>query len=115
MTWVVMKEFTAPRPIVYTYFANDGHVGKKAKGKTKCVIKKEIKFQDYKDCVKYKETIFKPQQRFGGELHNVFTKMVNKAAISVNDDNRKQTHDGIISYPYGINRGIIYQEEFLKM
>ena len=35
-----------------------------------------------------KRAIFKSQQRFRSELHNVFIKIVNKIALSVSDDNR---------------------------
>ena len=44
----IMKEFVAQRPKMYSYATDDGSVNKKAKGAKKCVIKQEIKFQDYK-------------------------------------------------------------------
>ena len=46
-----MKNFIALRPILSTSFTNDGYIDKKAKGTKKCVIKREIKIQDYNDCL----------------------------------------------------------------
>ena len=54
----VMAEFATLRPKTY------GKEDKKAKGTKKCVIKKMIKFSDYKKCLLNDEVIFKSQQRF---------------------------------------------------
>ena len=47
----IMKNFIALRPILLTSLTNDGYIDKKAKGTKKCVIKREIKIQDYNDCL----------------------------------------------------------------
>ena len=60
----------------------------KRKGKKNCVIKQEIKFQDYKKSMKNNKTILKSQQRIRNELHNVFMKRVNQIALRENDDKR---------------------------
>ena len=60
----------------------------KGKGKQNCVIKQEIKFQDYKKSMKNNKTILKSQQRIRNELHNVFMKRVNQIALRENDDKR---------------------------
>lgn len=41
-----MKEVAALRPKMNNYLTADDCVGKKAKGKRKCFIKGEIKFED---------------------------------------------------------------------
>ena len=92
---------------VYTYLGDDYHIEKKAKGERNCVIKREMEFQNYKDFVKNNQIVFKSQQRFRSELHNVFTEKVNKVALSVNDSNRKQMSGSIICYPYSIDWEII--------
>ena len=33
--------------MTYSYLKDNGHVDEKAKGTIKCVIKREIKFEDY--------------------------------------------------------------------
>ena len=80
---------------------DDGNSDKKAKGAKKCVIKRMLKFNDYKDCFLSIETILKAQQRFRSETHTLYTEEINKIALSSNDDKRLQTYDKIKSYPYG--------------
>ena len=47
----IMTEFVALRPKTYSYLIDDGESDKKAKGTKKCVIKRVLKFNDYKDCL----------------------------------------------------------------
>ena len=73
---------------------------KKAKGTKKCVIKKMLKFEDYKKCLFDNEPMLKSQQWFKSENHEVYTKNINKIALSSNGDKRIVALDGITSYPY---------------
>ena len=72
---------------------DDGKDDKKAKGTKKCVIKKILKFNDYKDCLLNNEIILKSLQRFKSEAHNVYTEEISKIALSSNDDKRLQTFE----------------------
>ena len=45
----IITEFVTLRPKNYSYLTDDSKEGKKAKGKKKCIIKKMIKFNDYKN------------------------------------------------------------------
>ena len=45
----IMKEFAALRPKTYLYLTDDCEEDRKAKGTKKCVIKRELKFNDYKN------------------------------------------------------------------
>ena len=65
---------------------------KKAKGTKKCVIKRRLKINDYKDCLSNNETIVKSQQRFKSENHDVYTEEINKIALSSNDGKRLKLH-----------------------
>ena len=47
----IMTEFVALRPKKYSYLMDDGGSNKRAKGTKKCVIKRRLKFNDYKDCL----------------------------------------------------------------
>ena len=60
----IMTEFITLRPKAYTYLTDDGKEDKKAKGTKKCVIKRMIKFDDYKKSLLNSEVILKSQQRF---------------------------------------------------
>ena len=61
---------------------------KKAKGTKKCVIKRELMFENYKDCLFYNKIILKLQQRFKSHNHDAYTEEVNKIALSSNNDKR---------------------------
>ena len=63
----VITEFVTLRTKTYSYLMYDGKEDKKAKGTKKCVIKRMIKFNDYKNCLLKDEVILKSQQRFIGK------------------------------------------------
>ena len=110
----IMTKFAALRPKTYSYLMDDGNSDKKAKGTKKCVLKRVLKFNDYKNCLLKNEIILKSQQRFKSEAHNVYTKEINKIALSSNDDKRLQTFDRITSYPYGGSAGKVCKTELLS-
>ena len=97
----IITEFVTLSPKTYPYLTDDDKEDKKAKGTKKCVIKKMIKFNDYKKCLLYDEVILKSQQRFISKKHDVYTENINKVALSNNDDKRIVSSDKITSYPYG--------------
>ena len=103
----MIKEFVTLRPKTYSYLTNDGKEDKKAKGTKKCIIKKVIKFNDYKKCLLNDEVIFKSQQRFISKKHDVYTENINKIALSNNDNKRIVSSDKITSYPYGYKGKIV--------
>ena len=96
----IITEFVTLRPKIYSFLTDDGKEDKKAKGTKKCVIKKMIKFNDYKECLLYDEVIFTSQQRFISKNHDVYTENINKIALSNNDDKRIVSSDKNTSYPY---------------
>ena len=71
----IMIEFVALRPKTYLYLTDDCKEDKKAKGTKKCVIKRMLKFYDYKDCL-LNNNVLKSQQRFNSEKHDVYTEEV---------------------------------------
>ena len=110
----IMTELVALRPKTYSYLMEDGKNDKKAKGTKKCVIKRRLPFNDYKDCLLNKEIILKSQHRFNNERHDVYTEEINKITLSSNDDKRLQNFDRITSYLYGANAGKICKTELLS-
>ena len=91
----IITDFVTLRPKTYSYLTDDSKEDKKVKGTKKCVIKKMIKFDDYKKC------LLKSQQRFISNKHDVYTENVNKIALSNNDDKRIISSNKITSYAYG--------------
>ena len=67
----ITTEFVGLRPKTYSYLIDNGNNNKKAKGTQKCLIKRILKFNDYKNCLLNNEIILKSQQRFKSEAHNV--------------------------------------------
>ena len=97
----IITELVTLRPKTYSLLTDDGKEDKKAKGTKKCIIKKMIKFNDYKKCLLDDEVILKSQQRFLSKKHDVYTENINRIALSNNDDKRIVSSNKISSYPYG--------------
>ena len=74
---------------------------KKAKGTKKCVIKRELMFENYQDCLFNGETILKSQQRFKSDHHKVYTEDINQITLSSHDGKRLKTFNRVTTYPYG--------------
>ena len=87
---------------------------KKVKELKKCVIKREIMFENYADCLLNNKYVYRSQQKFKSYNHDVYTDKVNKTALSSNDDKRLQTYDKITTYPYGANAFKVCESEMLK-
>ena len=97
----IITEFVALRPKTYSYMTDEFIEMKKAKGTKKCVIKKMLKFEDYKKCLFGNESMLESQQRFKSENHEVYMENINKIALSSNDDKRIVALNRTASYPYG--------------
>ena len=97
----IMKEFCALRAKTHAYLMDDDSEKKKATGTKKCIIKRRIMFENYKDSLFSNNTILRSQLRLKSDLHNMYTEQVNRIALNSNDDKRLQTHDRITTYPYG--------------
>ena len=103
----IITKFVTLRPKTYSYLTDDSKDDKKAKGTKKCVIKKMIKFNDYKKYLLNDEVILKSQQRFISKKHDVYNENINKIALSNNDDKRVISSNKITSYPYGYKGKIV--------
>ena len=51
---------------------------------------------------------------FKSDRHKVYTKEINKIALSSNDDKRLRTFDRIKTYPYRTNAFKVCESEMLK-
>lgn len=106
---IVIVEFIGLRPKLYTFKTIDDLYLKenlklslkKAKGVTKPVIKNHITFSDYKNCLFSNQNLRKDMRLFRSEKHNLQTVVVNKLALSCNDDKRYICEDGINTLAYG--------------
>ena len=88
-------------------------INKKAKGTKKGVIKPRLMFKNYTDCTFNNKIILRSQQRFKSDRHDVYTKQINKIALSSNDDNRLKTFDRIGTYLHGTNIFKVYESKIM--
>ena len=118
----IMTEFCALRAKVYSFLIDDyidedyeknKIINKKAKGTKKCIVKRELMFENYKDSLFNDKIILRSQQRFRSDHHIAHTEEVNKIALNSNDDKRIQTYDKITTYLYGTNIFKICENETL--
>ena len=110
----IMKEFCALRAKTYTYLMDDDSEKKKTKGIKRCVIKRRLMFENYKDSLFNNKTILKSQLRFKSDHHNVCTEEVNKIALNSNDDKRLQIFDRVTTCPYGTNAFKVCEGDMLS-
>ena len=105
LRWKILKEFCVLRAKAYAYLMDDDSVKKKAKGTKKCVIKRQLMFENYTDFLFNDKIILKSQQVFRSDHHNVYvyTVEINKIVLSSKDDNRLQTLDRVTAYPHRTN------------
>ena len=103
----IMKEFSTLRAKTYAYIMDDDSEVKKAKETKKFVIKRQLMFENYKDCLHNDEFILKSQHTFS---LCIYTIQINKIVLSSNDD-RLQTYDRITTYPYGTNAFKVWESE----
>ena len=91
----IMEEFITLRPRMYSYRTSEKEA-KKCKGIKKCVVRKTITFEDYKNCLFSGETSYRSQLMFRSSKHKIQTLEVNMVALN-KDDDKKITIDGIRS------------------
>ena len=93
---------------------DDDSEKKKAKEIKRCVIKRRLMFENYKDSLLNNKTILKSQQRFKNNHYDVYTEDVNKIALSSNDNMRLQTFERVATYPYETNSFKVCESEMLR-
>ena len=111
----IMKEFCALRAKTYAYLMDDDNEHKKAKGTKKCIIKRRMIFENYKDSLFNNKTILRSQLRFKSDHDNVYTEEVNKIALNSIDDKRLQTFDRVTTSRHGTNAFKLCESEMLMV
>ena len=96
-----MTEFVALRPKIYSFRKLDGAEDKKCKGIKKCIVKKTLSFDDYKNCLFNPTNVYRLQLMFISIKHEVHIVEVNKVALNRNDDKQISKKDGISTLAHG--------------
>ena len=99
----IMNEIVFLRSKAYSFTLTDLSEEKKIKGIGKTTIKKDIKFNDYKNCLYNNETKMNKMYTLNSDKHNIFINEINKVSLSSFDDKRYICDNGIDTQPYGIN------------
>ena len=96
-----ITHFVGLRPKLYSFKVEDpttggvGGITKKCKGVKKNVVKREISFEDYTQCLFSGEKQMKSMKIIKSENHDIYSKEVNKIALSNDDDKRILMEDRI--------------------
>ena len=90
-----ITHFVGLRPKLYSFKVEDEKELKKCKGIKKNVVKKKIDFDDYVKCLFTGEKEMRSMKIIRSEKHDIYSKEVNKVALSNEDDKRLITKDCI--------------------
>ena len=94
-------EFVGLRAKLYTFKMDKGFEIKKCKGIKKAVIKNDIIFKDYLECLQNSRPMMRKMNVIPSHKHEVYTKTVNKVALSHEDDKCFILEDGILTLAHG--------------
>ena len=84
-----ITHFVGLRPKLYSFKVEDDKVVKKCKGIKKNVVKNGITFDDYIRCLFSGEKQMKSMKIIRSENRDIYSKEINKIALSANDDKRQ--------------------------
>ena len=87
-------EFVGLRAKLYSYRMKDLEE-KKCKGVKKAVVKQEIAFEDYKNCLLERKETYRTMNVIRSHKHEIYSEEINKIALSSEDDKRIILEDGI--------------------
>ena len=97
---MIIIDFPGLKPKMYSYKTENKN-NKTAKGVKKNVIKKEIKHQDYLDCLQNNQIMRHKMNTIRSDHHQISSYQINKTSLSCYDDKRYILDDGISSLGYG--------------
>ena len=97
----IIEEFVGLRAKLYSYKMFEGKEEKKCKGIKKVVIKKQISFDDYKECLLSKQTQMRKMNVIRSHQHELYSETVNKIALAADDDKRIILDDGVSTLAFG--------------
>ena len=98
---VPVSEFVGLRAKMYSIQIEDGKESKKGKGIKKSVLEKQVRHQDYKDCLFKRKEYQHQMMGFRSHKHQVFTEKQTKKSLSPFDDKRFILEDGYTTRAHG--------------
>ena len=92
-----ITHFVGLRPKLYSFKIEGVQDVRKCKGIKKNVVKKKLDFDDYVQCLLSGKKQMRNMKIIRSENHDLFSKEVNKVALSNEDDKRKVLEGGVIT------------------
>ncbi|WP_375672846.1 hypothetical protein, partial [Bartonella sp. CL45QHWL] len=96
-----MTEFIALSSKMYAYKIK-AIEAKKLKGISKNVVKRDITFDDYVDCLEKSKSFNHKMRHLISEKHQIYLEEVDKKSLSPFDDKRFILDDGVTTIPFGM-------------
>ena len=90
-----ITHFVGLRPKIYSFKIEEDREVKKCKGVKKNVVKKTMDFDDYVKCLFSGEKEMRSMKIIRSEKHDIYSKEVNKIALSNEDDKRIVLEDKV--------------------
>ena len=87
--------FVGLRPKLYSFEIEETKEVRKCKGIKKNVSKKAIEFEDYVQCLFFGEKQMRSMKIIRSEYHDIYSKEINKIALSNEDDKRMVIEDKV--------------------
>ena len=87
--------FVGLRPKLYSFRIEEDKEVRKCKGIKKNVVKKKLDFDDYVQCLFLGKKQMRSMKIIRSENHDIYSKEVNKVALSNEDDKRKALKDKV--------------------
>ena len=98
---IPITEFIGLRSKMYSYVKDNNKEGRTAKGIKKCVIKKNITHENYKETLFNSYQMYHKMKTIRSDAHQLGSYEINKVSLSCFDDKRYIHDNGISSYAYG--------------
>ena len=87
--------FVGLRPKLYSFRIEEDKEVRKCRGIKKNVVKKKLDFDDYVKCLFSGEKEMRKMKIIRSEKHDIYSKEVNKVALSNEDDKRNVLEDSV--------------------
>jgi hypothetical protein len=111
----IIKEYIGLRLKLYAFKVFEkGNETKKAEGVRKAVVQKEICFKDFRKCLLTKESVYKKQNIFRTQNHNIYTVKQNKVVLSVHYNKQFISEDSASTLAWGHRKIKLGNNEFLN-
>ena len=95
-----ITHFVELRPKLYSFKIEEDKEVRKCKGIKKNVVKKKLDFDDYFQCLFSGRKEMRSMKIIRSEKHDIYSKEVNKVALTNEDDKRKVLEDGVYTLSF---------------